>query len=99
MSWNLESGSKATEVREKIFDLTFAAAESLSQKTRLLEAAWENFGISQNVPMDGSRDGDITTLHINGRFRSRLEDIEIVENEEVEDDSDELSLFLENDSE
>ena len=26
--------------------------------------------------MDGSRDGDVTTLHVNGRYRSRFEDVE-----------------------
>ena len=40
--------------------------------------------------MDGSRDGDVTTLHVNGRYRNRFEDVENFEvvEQEVEEEAE-----------
>ncbi len=66
------------EVRGKIFEFAFNACEKLSRKTHLLESSYINWGIE--LPEDGSLDGDVSTIHIDGRY-SRYEDIEIYDDE------------------
>ena len=65
----------AKEKRAKIVEFTYYAAERLSRKLNLIRKSWINFGI--DLPMDGSKDSDPSTIHRNGRYRSRYEDIEI----------------------
>ena len=68
---------KPKQVRAKIAEFAFKASELLSQKHHLVESSWINFGVSDQVPMDGSRDDDVSTLHKDGGYqRSRYEDIE-----------------------
>ena len=80
----------AKERRAKICELSFEAAKELKQKQHLLESAWINLGV--DLPFDGSKDGDVTTIHKDGigNGRSRLEDADNSDESGIEDSDIEL---------
>ena len=64
-----------------------AVKETAEDHQKLIQKSWVNFGVQ--LPMNGSRDGDVTTLHQNGVYHSRFEDIEecaIIEKEKKSDE-------------
>lgn len=73
--------------RAKIFEFAYNAAERISQNHHLIRKSWDNFGVG--LPLDGSKDGDIETLHKNGGY-CRGQDVVIggVAEEQQNDDND-----------
>ena len=54
-------------------ELVFNTADKLSKQTHLLESSYIKFGAY--LPGDGSQDGDKETLHAQGGYHNRYEDI------------------------
>ena len=79
---DIESGAKpetfkvGTKMkRRKLVEFFYKAVkETAENHQNLIQKSWVNFGVE--LPMNGSRDGDVATLHQNGVYHSRFEDIE-----------------------
>ena len=54
-------------MRYKFCEFAYEAVKIVKEKDNLLRKSWMNFGIE--LPMDGSLDGDISTLHVDGRYK------------------------------
>ena len=76
----------AKEKRAKIFEFAYKAAHKMSQRVHLLQSSYTNFGLY--LPMDGSKDDDVSTLHANGRY-NRYANATDSEVDDVSDGSDE----------
>ena len=53
--------------RSKIFEFAYKASLRLKEKKHLLRSSYINFGI--NLSLIGSQDDDISTLHVDGRYK------------------------------
>ena len=50
----------AKDMRGKIFEFAYNAAKDLKSRKHLIESSWINFGL--DLPLDGSKDNDISTI-------------------------------------
>ena len=66
--------------RRMLVECVYEAVRDVGENHKgMIEKSWQNFGL--DLPMDGSKDGDVNTLHRDG-VSSRLEDIEVVDAQE-----------------
>ena len=75
----------AKQRRAKIFEFAYKAAQRLKERKNLLEKSWINWGLY--LPMDGSKDGDESTLHIDGKYKC-IENDNDIDNNNDNDNTD-----------
>ena len=83
----LATGQLPTET-----EFAYNTAEKLSPRTHLIRNTMKNFEVE--LPMDGSKNGDVTTLHVNGGGNRVQEAIAAGPSHEDEESKEEADLYF-----
>ena len=84
------------ERRAKICELSFECAKQLAEQQHLMQASWINLGV--DLPFDGSKDGDATTLHKDGmRGKDRLDEADLEEASDLDSEETDSDIGTDDD--